>query len=261
MEATGAAGAASEGAGRRRLMGQLEDLVRERGRMEAAEVLGVNYKTLVRAIDSGKLTPRLCDALERVLASGDGAAARRREGMEELEQRVEKLEGEVEELRSDLDAVRAAVGGEGADQAEARQEAQGAAEAPNADKKTGAKRRVDRELDPLVVTVESAEDDAEVYGAAWPLIDEWRRLWKEHPNKGKTLSWLVREERILALEVAMLEEHGLTLPPETYPLKGFWRRAQLNWRLEALYDTRRARAKREMLRWVRRVLTLGRWWK
>ena len=105
------------------------------------------------------------------------------------------------------------------------------------------------------------EDDAEVYGAAWPLIEEWCRVCKEHPTKGGTLSWLVREERILELELAMLEEHGLTLPPETYPLTGLWRRGQLDWRKEALYDTRRARAKRELLRWVRRVLTLGRWWK
>ena len=48
----------------------------------------------------------------------------------------------------------------------------------------------------------------------------------------------------------------MTLPPETYPLRGFDRNGQLNWRRTALYDTRRARAKRE-LRWVRRVLTLG----
>ena len=49
----------------------------------------------------------------------------------------------------------------------------------------------------------------------------------------------------------------MTLPPETYPLKGFDRNGQLTWRQTALYDTRRARAKRELLRWVRKVLTLG----
>lgn len=258
METTGMAGAAGEGAGQPRLMRLLEDLVRERGRMEAAALLGVNYKTLARAIEAGKLTPRLCDALERFLASGEGAAARR-EGMEELAQRMEKLEGEVKEMRAGLDAVRAVVAGGGAAQAEAGGETQGAAEAGDARAKTGTKRKVYRELDPLVVTVEPAEDDAEVYGAAWPLIEEWRRLQQEHPTEGRTLSWLMREERILQLELALLEEHGLTLPPETYPLTGFWRREQLDWRKEALYETRRARARRELLRWVRRVLTLGRW--
>ena len=69
------------------------------------------------------------------------------------------------------------------------------------------------------------------------------------------------EVRIRELEVAMLEEYGLTLPPETEPLRGLWRRSQLNWRREALHDLRRAKARRELLRWVRRVLTLGLWWK
>ena len=57
----------------------------------------------------------------------------------------------------------------------------------------------------------------------------------------------------------MLEEHGLTLPPETEPLTGLWRSSQLDWRKRALRDLRRTRAKRVALRWVRRVLTLGLW--
>ncbi len=45
----------------------LRDVVKQKGRMETAKVLGVNYKTLAAALASGKLTPRLCDALERLL--------------------------------------------------------------------------------------------------------------------------------------------------------------------------------------------------
>ena len=100
---------------------------------------------------------------------------------------------------------------------------------------------------------------AAVFGDAWPLIVEWRGLKDTHPNRGSSLSWLVTEERVLSVELALLEEHGMTLPPETYPLRGFDRNGQLNWRRTALYDTRRARAKRELLRWVRRALTLGLW--
>ena len=44
-----------------------------------------------------------------------------------------------------------------------------------------------------------------------PLVKEWRRLREGHPNDGRSLSWLVTEERILNLELAMAEEHGLTL--------------------------------------------------
>ena len=53
----------------------LEGFVGERGRMEATKVPGVNHKTLAGAIDSGSTTPRLCDALERSLSPGEGAAA------------------------------------------------------------------------------------------------------------------------------------------------------------------------------------------
>ena len=119
----------------------------------------------------------------------------------------------------------------------------------------------ERLLDPEVVTEEPAEDDAEVYGAAWPLVEEWRAVRAGHPHQGKSLSWLVTEERLLTLELAMLEDHGLTLPPETQPLRGFGRKGQTNWRWAALRDTQRALGRRKRLRWVRRILTLGLWWK
>ena len=87
---------------------------------------------------------------------------------------------------------------------------------------------------PELVTREPAPDDEEVYGAAWPLVEEWRRLREGHPNDGRSLSWLVTEERILNLELAMAEEHGLTLPPETQPLTGVWR----NWQRRSIEAAR-----------------------
>ena len=59
----------------------------------------------------------------------------------------------------------------------------------------------------------------------------------------------------------LLEEHGMTLPPEQRPLRGFARSGQVNWRRTALDDTRKARARREFWHRVRRWLTLGLWWK
>ena len=111
------------------------------------------------------------------------------------------------------------------------------------------------------MTLEPAPDDEEVFGEAWPLIVEWRGLKETHPNQGKSLSWLEVEERFMTVELTLLEEHGLTLPPARFPLRGFDRNGQVNWRRTALFDTRRALRKREGLRWVRRVLTLGLWWK
>ena len=88
---------------------------------------------------------------------------------------------------------------------------------------------------------------------------EWRALKDTHPIDGKGLAWLAEEENLLEVELALLEEHGMTLPPERQPLRGFDRNGQIRWRRTALHDTRRARARRELLRLVRRVLTLGIW--
>ena len=112
-------------------------------------------------------------------------------------------------------------------------------------------------FDPEIVTVERADDDMEIYGDAWPLVEEWRRLRVGHPKRGRSLSWLTNEERLLVLVLAMLEEHGLTLPPERQPLRGFGRRGQTTHRWTALADTR-VRL-RKLLRWVRTVLTLWLW--
>ena len=112
---------------------------------------------------------------------------------------------------------------------------------------------------PDLVTREPADDDEQVYGAAWPLISEWRTLWVGHSPRGRGLAWAWRRERILEMEVAMLEEHGLTLPPETAPLRGLDRGDQLNWRVRELEKVRRQRAGLVRLRWARRVLTLGLW--
>ena len=111
----------------------------------------------------------------------------------------------------------------------------------------------------LVFTRDPATDNEDVFGDAWPLVDEWRGLWKDHPDRGRGLRWLEAPARILELELAMLEEHGLTLPPETEPLRGLERNAQLGWRQKALADTRRKLARRRALRRLRRLLTLGLW--
>ena len=267
---------------RLRLSGFLRELVREEGRMEAAELLGVNYRTLVKAEESGELTGRMSDALERLLGTGeDPEAVRLRERMTALESGMEAL---TKEMRDGLDEIRAIVGGVQAgdnedgqtqtqDGGNGRSEAQAQAGVEEEEAAAPVSGRpappvaglrskgpfAERRLDPEIVTEEPADDDPEVYGDAWPLVKEWRSLRAGHPHQGRSLSWLVTEERLLTLELAMLEEHGLTLPPEKQPLRGFGRKGQTSWRWTALHDTRVALRKRELLRWVRRVCTLGLW--
>ena len=262
---------------RLRLSGFLRELVRAEGRMEAADLLGVAYRTVVRAEESGEITGRVGDALERLLGTGDDPeVARLRESVGTVAERVAALEGGMEtltkELRDGLDEIRAA----GTVKAGAQAETDGHGKTEDEKHKAGAGRSEtgaappvaglgskkpfrERPFDPEIVTVDPAEDDAEVYGAAWPLVEEWRRLRAGHPRQGGSLSWLTTEERLLMLELGMLEEYGLTLPPEKQPLRGFGRRGQTSWRWKALGDTRKALRRRKLLRWVRRVLTLGLW--
>ncbi len=252
---------------RLRLSGFLRELVRVEGKMEAAELLGVNYKTLARAEKSGEITGRMGDALERLLNTGDdpeGAKLRERVGA--LEEGVDALAKEMRdglaEVRAAVAGVRAGDNGDGQAQAEDHGEGAGRSETRTVPPVAGLgpkKSFAARRLDPEIVTEEPADDDTEVYGVAWPLVEEWRRLRVDHPRQGKSLSWLVTEKRLLTLELAMLNDHGLTLPPEKQPLRGFGRKGQTNWRRKALYDTRVALRKRELLRWVRRVCTVGLW--
>ena len=269
-EGEGDSGPDAEKLRRIRLNGFLRELVRQEGRTEAARLLGVNYKTVVRAEESGQVTEHVGRALEGLLGVTEGAeVARLRERVGALEEGMETL---AKELRGGLDEIRGAVAGSVGQQAEG-EDAEETNNGPDVvdrsdDRETppvpgirSKKLFPERRLDPEVVTEEPAGDDPGVYGPAWPLVEEWRRLRADHPNRGRSLTWLVTEERLLVLELAMLEEHGLTLPPETQPLRGFGRRGQTTWRWTALDDTRRALGRRRLLRWVRRALTLGLWWR
>ena len=105
---------------RLRLSGFLRELVREEGRVEAAELLGVAYRTVVRAEESGEITGRMGDALERLLGTGDDPeVARLRERVGALEERLEGgMESLAKELRDGLDEIRAAVDGQADGQTE-----------------------------------------------------------------------------------------------------------------------------------------------
>lgn len=283
-------GALRDDAERRRHLGDmLGDLVKQKGRMEVSELLGVNYKTVVRAEETGRITNHMARALERLFGNGEGKASETF-GEDVLKDRILQLEEEMAELWETLETPRPTAGGKGAEgrgeedvvgvgvgvgddggdkpgdpesgMRETREEGESTSgAAPSVEGLNDRGKWRPKRKNPELVTEAPAEDDPEVFGAAWTLVEEWRRVREGHPYQGKSLSWLETLERLLVLELAMLEEHGLTLPPETQPLRGFGRRAQTRWRHMALHDTRRAIGRRKMLRWVRRVLTLGLWWK
>ncbi len=266
------------------LMTLLREQVRDHGVRKAAQKLDVDHRTLSSGLQSGRLSRRLRLSLEKALLAGGGSPAQeQRQRNDELAGRLEVLEKGMDalgrEMRDGLGAVQGEVEAVRNQQAEGMQrlarleaggdaggsvgegvggdDGQGEGESDNGVRQRGKPAPRREYLD--LATLEPAEDDAQVFGAAWPLIQEWRELKETHPDRGKGLDWLVVEERFLTVELALLEEHGLTLPPETYPLRGLDRGAQVNWRRKALHDTRKAIRRLELLRRLRLVFTWAFW--
>ena len=246
-----------------RLMALLQELVREKGYKGTARVLEIDPQTVTDSAKTGRLSRRVRETLERALQEGVGSAAeRQRRRNEELEGRIEALEKGHEELGKDLRKRLSSIEGEVASlrrdgpsgteagQAGAGPSPQGSdgteAGDPGGRRKPPSKPSMRREY-PDLVTREAAGDDEEIFGEAWPLVVEWRELKDSHPNEGGGLAWLTDRERLLTVELELLEDHGMTLPPEKQPLRGLDRSGQINWRRTALSDTRRERAKAELL--------------
>ena len=259
-----------------RLMALLQELVRDKGYKGAARVLEIDPQTVTDSAKTGQLTRRVRQALERALQEGVGSAAGESAANEELEGRLQAVEEGHEELGKEVRRRLSGIEGEvaalrrdggqgtGAGQAGAGPAPHGSTEAEagssGRDRKPPTKPSMRREY-PDLATREPVDDDEEIFGDAWPLIVEWRELKDSHPNEGGGFDWLTTQERLLVVELALLEEYGMTLPPEKQPLRGLDRSGQVSWRRTALFDTRRALRKWELLRKVGRFVSFGRWWK
>ena len=79
-----------------RLMALLLELVRLRGISGTARVLEIDPRTVTSSVQSGQLTRRVRDSLQRALQHGIGSAADRQR------ERNDKMEGQMKELREDL---------------------------------------------------------------------------------------------------------------------------------------------------------------
>ena len=255
-----------------RLMALLRDMIEAEGKVQAA-ALGVNYRTLVRHEETGRLTDRMSDALERHLLLGGGsAAAQQRDRVDALVERVSALE---RELRGGLEAVVGEVKAFREEHARSMRHVErrlvrleaGRSESvtpsPTGAETEPAKRRYVRPRTyPQLVTPEAEPDEDLVYGEATPVIVEWRRVRAEFLKTLKTGTTLDRtevQEPMLEMEIALVGEHELTLPPASFPWDQFDRRHQV-W--ERTQDLKRVRAERNralLRRWLRRVLTFGLW--
>ncbi len=267
-----------------RLVESLRDKVEAEGRAKVAEALGVSYRTLVRAVDSGRLTARMADALERHLLEVETSATapRRHKQADDPETRVEQLDADVAKLRSRVDTIQAVVGALQEDQArtlrqwerrlarvEARQvpangsgvastsSVKGASDGVSERPRVKKPRRAYRQL----VTVEPEEGEELLYGEAMPAVIEWREARKRLEQARRGVDTLDARKRIVELEVRLVGDHELTLPPAVYPWDRADRRDEVWRRKQSLEDLRVERRRTVFWRWVRRVLTLGLWWK
>ncbi len=186
-----------EGLHELRLTALLRDVVKQKGRMEDAKTLRVNYKTLAAALHSGKLTPRLCDALERLLMIRELVALEEvRESVRGLSKQVKEVErlefdlqGVVKELRQEIGDEIGSVTKKQAFEFERLSTRLSRLEVPRDPSPAPVLKGTDRtwppksqsresfrDAAPTVVTLEQQAGDEAVYGNAWPSVKEWRRL-------------------------------------------------------------------------------------
>ena len=244
------------------LLQLLQGLNKEQGNNKTAKRLGVDRKTVWRALDAGRLTPRLRDALEREQKAAKLAAQREETGGDQLELRVEgmarRLQDVEEQLATGLTGLRGELSrlrDEVKTLAWTRPEFAGAGTGSDAAStgSTASTSRSPYRTYPQVVTVDALPDDEQVFGEAMPLVAEWREqraLFKAH---WPSLEGLEAEVRMLELELELIEELRLTLPPGKLPWEWDQCRREVRRREQRL---RTARRNLRRAHWRRRLLLL-----
>ena len=292
------AGATSQTSGSEeegKLLASLRELVSREGPVKAAEALGVTYRTVTRAIETNTLTRRTEDALKlRELEAGGAMAEpvsrrldtfeRRQEELEagllalahEVRARLAKISGDSEEVRDALPArdVQGQPGRSGertGEQVEAGHEAAvermpaatpAATGVPQA--VIGRPRRVDRLPfgHPEVVTVEPVPEEEFDYAEAAPLVVEWRQARAAFLSKGASRVESARGGvRMCELELVLIGDHELTLPPSTYRWDETRRRDELLRARVSLIGARWELAHALFWRWVRLIFTHRALWR
>ena len=250
---------AGDGAGQGQdpLIEFLRRLIKERNITKTAKLLGVDRMTIWRGLDAGRLTPRLRDALEREQkavekeeAGGDQLELRA-EGLERRLQDVEErlasgLSGLREDLASLRDEIRAVAwtrpGGDGSDSAS-----------------TASPLHSPHHTYPQVVTVEPLSDDPEVFGETMSLIAEWREQQARFKAHWPLVEGLEAEVQMLELELELIEERRLTLPPGQLPWEWDQRRREARRREQRLRNARSKLRQARRRRVVATALTFGLW--
>ena len=255
------------------LLDLLDALVGQRGKVAASQALGVNYRTMMACYDSRHVSRRMRKALEEFRDAGtgeDGGAEVDDDGaadeVETLRQRVAELEEEARGLRGLVETQAGQLEALGRRVAQLVREVQqrGESEPVVGDDHLSVwrpPRRGHGLPDAGVVTLEEQPDEAHAFGPASDLVAEWRQLRTGGDATGRRVDRARASVRRWDLEIAMLRDFRLTLPPETEPLDGVRRTDHLRWRQNALAEAHVELTGARQVRLLRRILTLGLWWK
>ena len=231
-------------------------LAAEQGKVEAADLLGINYRTLKAALETGRLSLRVREAAERLFeesnqtssVDAEHSSADSEQRMVTLEQRVNDINEELAALRQTVAALRARPSGRTPSQRRSEGHRQ-TVQTPTPNPTRGFTAVVPAEAEP---------------GEAWPmplqpLIEHWREAKVDRATARHTLAWLRADRRMLELELQLAGEHQLTLPPADDPWSSARRRREMRLRQTALHDTRVRLFWTRPLHLLMRTLTLGLW--
>ena len=258
------------------LLDLLDALVDGRGRVAAAEALGVNYRTVARCQQSRTVSRRMRQVLQEFRDAqdvgddgpdigagdtvGDDAAETMEYGLAALELENRTLRETVQSQAEELEALRRQITEleeraqllDGPDAVDGGQGQVGDWRPP---------RRRPGMPDAGVVTPESQPDEEHAFGPATALVAEWReiRAGMGDESADSRVDRAVAAVRRWELEAAMLRDFHLTLPPETAPLDESRRQEHVRWREEALEEARRELERAKRVQSFRRVMTLGLW--
>jgi hypothetical protein len=194
--------------------------------------------------------------------------------------RLHRVEASVDELQQQVAALHGVNGGD-AGGAGGRAASVGASVSTTLSRPTKlslAGSRTPLRRYPELVTERAEPGESRVYGPARPVIVEWRqarmrreqarmrreqaRMRREQARRERASTALERlraDERLLELELVLVGEHGLTLPPADRPWDGIRRQSELRLLDRALGRVRRVRRRALLAHWSLRLLTLGLW--
>lgn len=256
-----------------RLMSLLKDLVTEKGHRGAARALGVDHRTVAASMAGDRLSRRIRGALEFVVLTGaDPETVKHRERIEVLEKRMASLEAAEKAGHAELSrSLEDGISGLREDYAQAIQLIEKRLAALESGQKgMGTSNENAKAIEkppvkpparrfPEIVTLEPEPGEEQVYGDAKPLIVEWRRVRSEFLAGGGTMKKAQAEERLRELEIELIGEYEMTLPPATHPWDQLQKRDELQRRVRAMEESQSEWGRLQLMQWLRRFLTFGLW--